>query len=63
MPRPLYNHAYTIAFEVSGSTDRDGEDVTGEQLRKALLRRIAMIPDSELIEACGAPYDTMEEGK
>ncbi len=61
MPKPTYNHAFTIAFEVPGSTREDGEDVTAQQLRAAIMRRIASIPDAEMLEACGAPYDTMEE--
>lgn len=58
-----YNHAFTIAFEVSGSTDRAGEDVIASQLRTAILKRIYSVHDEELIEACGAPYDTFEEEK
>lgn len=60
-----YNHAYTIGFEVSGSEDPDGEDVTPARLREALLKRIADLdatPEGkEWLEAVGAPYDTYEE--
>ena len=63
MAKVTYNHAFTIAFEVSGPTDSDGEDVTAPQLRAAILNRIGSVPDEELIEACGTPYDTMEEGR
>jgi hypothetical protein len=56
-----YNHAYTLAFEVAGSKDESGEDVTGAQLRAALLERLSRLSDEELVEACEAPYDTFEE--
>jgi hypothetical protein len=56
-----FNHAYTIAVEISGSTSDDAEDVTGAQLRAALINRINSLSDEELLEACDAPYDTYEE--
>ena len=37
---PTYNHAYAVGFELSGSTDPYGEDVTAEMLREALIKRI-----------------------
>lgn len=63
-----YNHAVTIAFEV-WSNHPEGEDITPEMLKKALLKRIAQLdttPDpkfahcseSEWLEACLPPYDT-----
>ena len=63
MGQTTYNHAYTFGFEVPGSTDASGDDVSPEQLRIAIMRRIASIPDAEMLEACGAPYDTMEESE
>lgn len=56
-----YNHAYTFAVEIPGSASEDAEDVTGAQLRAALLARISSLSDAELLEACDAPYDTFEE--
>jgi hypothetical protein len=56
-----YNHAYTFAFEVRGSTDEEGEDIKGAQLRAAIVSRLSKLSDEELCEACGAPYDTFEE--
>ena len=57
-----YNHAYTIAFEVSGSTSEDGEDVTDGRLVEALLARIESVKrDGEVEAATGCPYDTYEE--
>jgi len=56
-----YNHAFSFAVEVFGSTDSHAEDVTGAQLRAALLERINKLTDEEIVDACDAPYDTMEE--
>ena len=56
-----YNHAYTIAVEINGSTSEEAEDVTGAQLRAALLTRVNSMSDDELLEAFDAPYDTFEE--
>lgn len=60
MKKKRYNHAFTIAFECHSNAER-GDDVTGAQLRNALLRRLRRISDEEMIEACGLPYDTFEE--
>lgn len=54
-----YSHAYSVGFEVS-SSQADGEDVTGNQLRMAIINRLNKLTDSELAEACGAPFDTHE---
>jgi len=64
---PLYDHAFTIAFSVKGSTDNDAADVDAAMLRAALFTRIADIdaaPDAafEWLEATGAPFDSMEQG-
>lgn len=57
-----FNHAFTVAFEVSGSKCPEGEDVTADQLEAALTRRIKSLMDSgEMLEAVGAPFDTHEE--
>lgn len=64
MSFPTYNHAFTIAFELSGSTDPDGDDVTAEDLRSALLKRIEDLDsagDFDWLEAAGAPYDSYKE--
>jgi hypothetical protein len=59
-----YNHAFTIAFSVGGSTHPEGEDVTQEQLAIAILKRIAdLVNNNELVEAVGLPFDTYEEGE
>lgn len=57
-----YNHAFTIAFEVSGSSHPDGEDVTPEQMAAALRKRVdELLANDEMMEAMGAPFDTFEE--
>lgn len=57
-----FNHAYTIAFAVSGSKTEDGSDLTAEQFKPALLARIESIcRNDNWKEALGAPYDTYEE--
>jgi hypothetical protein len=58
-----YNHAFDIAFSVV-SEHPTGEDVTAEQVREALIKRVIQAYDSgELLEAIGAPFDTYEESE
>jgi hypothetical protein len=60
---PEYNHAFTIAFAVGGSTDSTGKDVTAAMLKQALLKRIEDLDNEDSwVEAVGASYDTYEEG-
>jgi hypothetical protein len=59
--KPKFNHAYTIAFEVSGSKDENGKDVTGKRLRSAIKQRLKSLTDEELADACEAPFDTHQE--
>lgn len=57
-----YNHAFTMAFSVSGSETKDGSDITKEQYIEALQQRIKDLSDEDQIqEAIGAPFDTYEE--
>jgi len=64
-----YNHAYTIAFEVPGSTCEDASDVTHERLMQCLLERLSRLSNpsapgnwnTSMIDACDVPYDTYEE--
>lgn len=67
---PTYDHAYTLAFSIGGSTHPQGDDLTEQQLAAAILRRVADLlsngykrspTQTELHEAVGAPYDTFEE--
>ena len=55
-----YNHAYTLAFSLN-SNDKEGDDVTSEDLIKALLARIeGLKKEGEIICAIGCPFDTYE---
>ena len=58
-PTPLFDHAMTIAFSLR-SEHPSGEDLTAQQIRKALYHRLVRLDDDELIEATGAPFDTYE---
>ena len=55
-----YSHAYSFSFAVA-SNDPDGADVTGAQLREALLTRLSVLSDDELLGTCDAPFDTFQE--
>jgi hypothetical protein len=58
-----YNHAFTVAFSVSGSQDPNGEDITDEAFYLALRQRCEdLYRHGEFKEAVGAPWDTYEEG-
>lgn len=46
-----YNHAFDFAFEIE--TNKEPPDVTGTELKAALLRRVHSMPDHEFTEACG----------
>ena len=57
-----YDHAFTLAFSMGGSTDPDGHDVTAEQMKAALIARIdGLVENDEMLEAAGAPFETYEE--
>jgi hypothetical protein len=57
---PRFNHMVTLAFEVISDRE-DGEDVTPEMLRHALLRRmIGLDEDKAWEEACLPIEDTYE---
>ena len=57
-----YNHAYTIAFSVRGSTDPQGEDLTQEQIAAAIHKRVGdLLKNNEMLEAIGLPCDSYEE--
>jgi len=59
-----YNHAFSVGFEVRGSTNEDGEDVTAEQLRDALYARVKeLMASGAMLEAVGGPDDTYVEGQ
>lgn len=53
-----FNHAFDFAFEVK--TEKDPDDVTGAELRAALIERANRLSDKEMLEACNC-YDSFEE--
>jgi|GEM_PF-1310887 len=59
--KTTYNHAFDIGFSVAGCTSEDAEQVSASELRKALLLRLADLDDDEMLEACGAAFDSYEE--
>ncbi len=57
---PKYNHAFDVAFSLV-SNDPDGNDITPDMLKAALLKRISDLDAAEeWKEACGSPWDTYE---
>lgn len=54
---PRYNHASDIAFSLE-SDHPEGDDITPQQFRHAILARLAALVDDELLEAVGTPFDT-----
>lgn len=64
---PTYNHMFTIAFCVPGSTSPTGEDVTHQDLQAAILQRLLDVTEeaenggTDLTEVVGCPDDSYEE--
>jgi hypothetical protein len=54
-----FNHAYDIAFSLESFTE-NATDVTPQDIRQALQKRIASMCDNELMQATGAPFNTYE---
>lgn len=54
-----YNHAFDFAVEVT-SNHPEGDDVTGRQLRDALVNRALLLSDNDLLNACNM-FDTMDQ--
>jgi hypothetical protein len=63
---PKFNHAFDVAFSVVSERE-DGSDVTPAMFRAALLHRITQLDAEEAHggweQACGAPFDTYQEGE
>jgi hypothetical protein len=56
---PQYSHAFTLFFEVNGSTTEDGDELTDEQLRDAIYNRVPhLMAAGQLAIVIGAPFDT-----
>ena len=59
---PNFIHVYDFTFEVKGSIDETGEDVTAQMMALALFKRAnTLIANDELLEAVGDPFDTYNE--
>lgn len=58
-----YNHAFTLAFEVKGSIDASGNDVTPQMYLAALKERVARLEadPTEIPHVMDAPFDSMKE--
>ena len=56
---PKYSHAYCFGFSLENDS-QDGEETTAQELRSAILKRLAELSDIELLENCDAPFDTYE---
>lgn len=61
-----YDHAFTLGFSLI-SDDPNAEDVTHEMLLQGVLKRLTDLTESaqrpngeSLVDACDAPFDTME---
>ena len=56
-----YDHAFALGFSVH--SDHDAENVTVQELWAGLVRRVDDLQSvpGELAEACGLPFDTVEE--
>lgn len=53
-----YSHDYDIVFCVD-SDDDEGLDLTGKEIRDAILKRLGGLGDDELLEAVGSPCNTI----
>lgn len=57
-----YNHMFTVAFSIPGSTTEDGSDISNAQYLEALIKRaIDLYEHDEFEEALGGPDDTYQE--
>lgn len=62
MSQPTYNHAFTLGFQIPGSSTDDGSDLTAEQVSAAITKRVAdLMANNELLEAVGGPFDSFTE--
>ena len=51
-----FNHAFAFGFELENDSP-EGE-VTGQELRHAILRKLAKVDDSEILGNCDSPWHT-----
>lgn len=62
MDKGRYDHMLALAFSAR-SNQQDAEDLTPDAVRDYLMRRIKDLDDSEIMEACLPPLDTIDEGE
>ena len=56
-----FNHAFTFGFQVGGSYDEEGCDVTQEQMFDSIVARAKyLLSKNQLVHAVGSAYDTSE---
>ena len=55
-----YAHLFSMSFELV-SEDEDANDISGADLRTAVLRRLDLLSDEDLAQTIDAPYDTTPE--
>ncbi len=54
-----FNHAYSFAFEVVSNT-KEGETVTGRDLRQTIINKLNNSTDDDIADCCGGAWDTYE---
>lgn len=55
----LYKHAYTVAFLVLDSVEKNGSDVTPQQVHAAIIERAnELLRDGDILSVVGDPFDT-----
>ena len=55
-----YNHAYSFGFSLISESETG--EVSAQELRDAIEKALARCNDIDIVENCGAPYDSYEEG-
>jgi hypothetical protein len=55
---PKFEHTYTLSFEIVSARE-DGLDLSGLDLRNALLARLDDLSDNDMLTACEL-FDTTE---
>lgn len=59
MTQPLFDHAFTLAFSLR-SRDPSGLEIEAAAIRRAIVERLALLSDDDLLAAIDAPFDTYE---
>lgn len=56
------SHVFALCFSVGGSTDKEGQDVSPQQLHDAIVKRAALLlANNEIKEAVGLPQESCVE--